>query len=96
MTLLEKGGARSVAFDFGFTPKSMSRMVPPENSFRSDFAMGELVEKFPNQVVLGCLYSGVQTRFVKLANVSAMPPFFMKATVRMVKILLIPNRQPTL
>ena len=76
MTLLEKGGARSVAFDFGFTPKSMSRMVPPENSFRSDFAMGELVEKFPNQVVLGCLYSGVQTRFVKPANVSAMPPFF--------------------
>jgi len=76
MTLLEKGGARSIAFDFGFTPKSMSRMVPPENSFRSDFAMGELVEQFPNQVVLGCLYSGVQTRFVKPSNVSAMPPFF--------------------
>ncbi len=76
MTLLEEGGARSVAFDFGFTPKSMSRMVPPENSFRSDFAMGELVDKFPNQVVLGCLYSGVQTRFVKPVNASAMPPFF--------------------
>ena len=76
MTLLEKGGARSVAFDFGFTPKSMSRMVPPENSFRSDFAMGELVEQYPNQVVLGCLYSGVQTRFVKPTSASAMPPFF--------------------
>ncbi len=76
MTLLEKGGARSIAFDFGFTPKSMSRLVPPENSFRSDFAMGELVEKFPKQVVLGCLYSGVQTRFVEPTNVSAMPPFF--------------------
>ena len=76
MTLLDKGRARVVAFDFGFTPKSMSKMVPPENSLRSDFAMGELVERYPNQVVLGCLYSGVQTRFVKPASASAMPPFF--------------------
>ena len=37
---------------------------------------GNWLRNFPNQVVLGCLYSGVQTRFVKPANVSAMPPFF--------------------
>ena len=39
-------------------------------------AMGELVKKYPNRVVLGCLYSGVQTTFVKPTGVSAFPPFF--------------------
>ena len=76
MTLLEKGKARSVGFDFGFTPKSMSSMVPKENSYRSDLAMSELVEKFPDQVVLGCLYSGVPTPFVKSIEASAFPPMF--------------------
>jgi len=76
MTLLEKGQARSVGFDFGFTPKSMSSMVPRENSYRSDLAMSELVEKFPDQVVLGCLYSGVPTPFVKSIEASAFPPMF--------------------
>ena len=41
LALLEKGNARVLAFDFGFTPKSMSSMVPKQNSFRSDAAMGE-------------------------------------------------------
>ena len=76
LALIEKGNARVLGFDFGFTPKSMSKMVPVENSFRSDMAMGELVKKYPNRVVLGCLYSGVQTTFVKPAGVSAFPPFF--------------------
>ena len=75
-TLLIKGKARSIGFDFGFTPKSMSSMVPAKNSFRSDQAMGQLVDLFPNQVVLGCLYSGVQTPFVKPANARADAPFF--------------------
>ena len=32
MALMEKGKARVLAFDFGFTPKSMSKMVPKINS----------------------------------------------------------------
>ena len=76
LALLERGNARVLSFDFGFTPKSMSSMVPKENSFRSDFAMGELIEKYPTQVVLGCLYSGVPTPFVKPAGASAFPPLF--------------------
>ena len=76
LALIERGNARVLAFDFGFTPKSMSKMVPQENSFRSDMAMGELVARYPNRVVLGCLYSGVQTPFVKRVNSSAFPPLF--------------------
>ena len=30
MALMKKGGARVLAFEFGFTPKSMSKMVPME------------------------------------------------------------------
>ena len=77
LALIDKGKARSIGFDFGFTPKSMSSMVPRENSYRSDMAMAELVRKYPDQVVLGCLYSGVQTSFVKPTGVSAFPPFIM-------------------
>ena len=76
MALIERGNARVLAFDFGFTPKSMSKMVPLENSYRSDMAMGELVNKYPEKVVLGCLYSGVPTPFVKGVGSSAFPPLF--------------------
>ena len=76
MALMEKGGARVLAFDFGFTPKSMSKMVPKINSYRSDSAMGELIRAYPDQVVLGCLYSGVPTPFVKVTGASAFPPLF--------------------
>jgi len=76
LALIERGNARVVAFDFGFTPKSMSKMVPPANSFRSDMAMGELVAKYPDKVILGCVYSGVSTPFVKTVGSSAFPPFF--------------------
>ena len=76
MALMKKGGARVLAFDFGFTPKSMSKMVPMENSYRSDSAMGELIKSYPDQVVLGCLYSGVPTSFVKITGASAFPPLF--------------------
>lgn len=76
MALIERGNARVLAFDFGFTPKSMSKMVPLQNSYRSDAAMGELVAKYPEKVVLGCLYSGVPTPFVKGVESSAFPPLF--------------------
>ncbi|MDG0963816.1 MAG: adenylate/guanylate cyclase domain-containing protein [Opitutales bacterium] len=76
MALMTKGKARVLAFDFGFTPKSTSKMVPMENSFRSDAAMGDLIKAYPSQVVLGCLYSGVPTPFVKATGASAFPPLF--------------------
>ena len=76
LALIERGNARVLAFDFGFTPKSMSKMVPRENSFRSDMAMGELVSMYPEKVVLGCLFSGVPTPFVKGVGASAFPPLF--------------------
>ena len=76
LALIEKGNARVLAFDFGFTPKSMSSMVPKENTFRSDAAMGELVLKYPDKVVLGCLFSGVPTSYVKPLGVSAFAPYF--------------------
>ena len=76
LALIERGNARVLGFDFGFTPKSMSKMVPKLNSYRSDLAMGELVKKYPQRVVLGCLYSGVATAHVKPTGVSAFPPFF--------------------
>ena len=76
LALIERGKARVLGFDFGFTPKSMSKMVPRENSYRSDDAIGGLVKKYPDRVVLGCLYSGVPTQFVKPTGVSSFPPFF--------------------
>ncbi len=76
LALIERGNARVLAFDFGFTPKSMSKMVPPENSYRSDMAMGELIKKYPGRVVLGCLFSGVPTPYVKNTDSSAFPPLF--------------------
>lgn len=76
LALFEKGNARVLSFDFGFTPKSVSKMVPKENSFRSDSAMGELISAYPDRVVLGCLYSGVPTPFVKPVGSSAFPPIF--------------------
>jgi class 3 adenylate cyclase/CHASE2 domain-containing sensor protein len=74
--LFEKAGVRAIGFDFGFTPKSTSRMVPLENSYRSDKALGELIKKYPDRVVLGCLYSGVKTPYVKEIEANAQPPLF--------------------
>ncbi|MDA0905935.1 MAG: CHASE2 domain-containing protein [Verrucomicrobia bacterium] len=76
LTLFEKAGVRAIGFDFGFTPKSTSRMVPQENSYRSDKALGELIKKYPDRVVLGCLYSGVKTPYVKEIEANALPPLF--------------------
>ena len=39
-------------------------------------AMGELVSMYPEKVVLGCLFSGVPTPFVKGVGASAFPPLF--------------------
>ena len=78
--LFERGKARVVAFDFVFSSKSMSSMVPEENVYRSDAAIGELIANFPNQVVLGATFSKVQTSLMKpygqFAGVKATIPLF--------------------
>ena len=74
--LLERGNARVVAFDFLFSPKSASRMVPEDNVYRSDGAVGQLVAAYPDRVVLGAGYTGVQTMLMKVPDVSANPPVF--------------------
>ncbi|MBC8348758.1 MAG: CHASE2 domain-containing protein, partial [Verrucomicrobia bacterium] len=76
--LLERGNARVVAFDFLFSPKSASRMVPDDNVYRSDGAVGELVAAYPDRVVLGSGYTGVQTMLMKVPDVSANPPVFIE------------------
>ena len=43
--------------------------------------MGELVAAYPKQVVLGCLYSGVTTPFVKPVGASAFPHFLKTVTL---------------
>ena len=63
--LLREGEARVVGFDFIFSPKSSSSMVPEENVYISDSAIAKLVAEFPNQVVLASAYTGVQTQFLK-------------------------------
>ena len=74
--LLERGNARVIAFDFLFSPKSASRMVPEDNVYRSDGAVGELVAAYPDRVVLGAGYTGVQTMLMKVPDISANPPVF--------------------
>ena len=68
--LLKEGKARVVGFDFIFSPKSSSSMVPEENVYMSDSAIAELVKEFPNQVVLASAYTGVQTQFLKNEKVN--------------------------
>ena len=63
--LLEEGKARVVAYDFIFSPKSTSSMVPERNVFVSDSAIAELVGQYPDQVVLASAFTNVQTPFLK-------------------------------
>lgn len=63
--LLEEGKARVVAYDFIFSPKSTSSMVPEKNVFVSDLAIAELVRQYPDQVVLASAFTNVQTPFLK-------------------------------
>ena len=61
----EEGKARVVAYDFIFSPKSTSSMVPERNVFVSDLAIAELVGQYPDQVVLASAFTSVQTPFLK-------------------------------
>jgi len=75
--LLEDGNARVVAYDFIFSPKSTSSMVPEKNVYASDSAITQLVSKFPGQVVLASAFTNVQTPFLKNEYVDFLskPPY---------------------
>ena len=78
--LLKEGQARVVGFDFLFSPKSSSSMVPEENVYMSDSAIAQLIKEFPSQVVVASAYTRVQTQFLKNENVNFLSdaPFFKK------------------
>ena len=59
----EQVGARSVGYDFIFSNKSMSKMVPEENIYESENKIGDLIRKYPDQVVLGANYTAVSFEF---------------------------------
>ncbi|MAN36911.1 MAG: hypothetical protein CMI21_04700 [Opitutae bacterium] len=68
--LLTEGKARVVGYDFIFSPKSTSSMVPEENVYDSDSKIAELVEEFPGQVILASAFTNVQTPFLKNSYVN--------------------------
>ena len=74
--LIERGNARVVAFDFYFSSKSASKLVPFESIHQSDSALGNTVAKHSDRIVLGASFSGTETSVMKKAGFSAMPPFF--------------------
>jgi class 3 adenylate cyclase/CHASE2 domain-containing sensor protein len=69
----ERVGARAVGYDFIFSNKSMSKMVLEENVFASEQAIGDLIKKYPDKVVLGAHYSNVSFKF-GAERVSGSPP----------------------
>ncbi|MBT5377601.1 MAG: CHASE2 domain-containing protein, partial [Opitutae bacterium] len=66
-------GASAVGYDFIFSNKSMSGMVPEENIFDSERKIGELVAKYPDKVVLGANYTAVSFQFQEERISSAVP-----------------------
>ena len=59
----ERVGTRAVGYDFIFSNKSMSKMVPEENIYESENKIGDLIRKYPDQVVLGANYTAVSFEF---------------------------------
>ncbi len=69
----ERVGARSIGYDFIFSSKAMSKMVPEENQFDSDYKIAELIQQHPKKVVLGATYSKVSQEFLN-HNIDSNPP----------------------
>ena len=55
--LLERGEARVIAYDFCFSPLTASSLVPKENLNRADDLFAEVVQDYPQQMVLGAMYT---------------------------------------
>jgi len=66
-------GARAVGYDFIFSNKSMSKMVPEENIFDSENKIGKLVAQYPDKIVLGANYTAVSFLFQEERISSAVP-----------------------
>ncbi|MBT7854726.1 MAG: CHASE2 domain-containing protein [Opitutae bacterium] len=66
-------GAKAVGYDFIFSNKSMSKMVPEENIFDSENKIGKLVAKYPDKIVLGANYTAVSFEFQEERISSAVP-----------------------
>jgi class 3 adenylate cyclase len=66
-------GARAVGYDFIFSNKSMSKMVPEENIFDSEKKIGNLVAQYPDKIVLGANYTAVSFEFQEERISSAVP-----------------------
>ncbi len=54
--LIERGGAKAVAFDFVFSNLGHSELVSPEDSRKGNFALARVVRSYP-QVVLAAQYT---------------------------------------
>jgi class 3 adenylate cyclase/CHASE2 domain-containing sensor protein len=59
----ERVGTRAVGYDFIFSNNSMSKMVPEELIYQSENKIGDLIRKYPDQVVLGANYTAVSFEF---------------------------------
>lgn len=57
------GNAACIGFDFIFSSQSMSKMVPPENVLRSDHAIGNLIQAYPEKVIIAGTYSSIKDPF---------------------------------
>lgn len=67
--LLEYGKAKVVGYDFVFSPKSMSRMVPPEKVVESNRNISGLVYRFPDQIVMAGDYTGVLLPYMEIPSI---------------------------
>ncbi len=78
LLLDERVGARTIGYDFIFSSKSFSKMVPEENMFNSDSRIAELIKEYPDQIVLGANYTGVPQTFGNSRISSSAPMLYWK------------------
>ncbi len=78
LLLDDRVGARTVGYDFIFSSKSMSKMVPEENMYDSDMKIAELIKEYPDRIVLGANYTGVPHNFGNSRISSSAPMLYWK------------------
>jgi class 3 adenylate cyclase/CHASE2 domain-containing sensor protein len=78
--LVDRGQARSIGFDFIFSPKTMSSLVPPGNVFQSDLALADLVRAHPNKIVFACAYTGAPAAHMLEREIRADSPYYYNGT----------------
>ena len=78
LLLDDRVGVRTVGYDFIFSSKSFSKMVPEENMFNSDTRIHELIKEYPDRIVLGANYTGVAQQFEDTRISSSAPMLYWK------------------